>query len=209
MARPVGTRNQDFEEKRSALLRKLTGYLLRSDVIRPSFRQLAIAAETSEPTLRHYFQNRSGVIVDAFGLIQSESEHFRDTLRQPTSGSVDAVRGYFSYIEMLVKSERYTQAHVLGIRESLEDDDVKAAYLNKFVGPGVEALAERLSLTPGPPNTEEDARSAAMMIVASSVAFILHQEVLNGGKHMPFDREAYFSRFSDWFLNGLVNDEEK
>lgn len=209
MARPAGTRNQDFEEKRSALLRKLTAYLLRSDVIRPSFRQLAIAAETSEPTLRHYFQNRSGVIVDAFGLIESKSEHFRDTLRQPMTDSAEAVRGYFSYIEMLVKSERYAQVHVLGIRESLEDDDVKAAYLNKFVGPGVEALAERLIQTPGPPHSEEDARSAAMMIVASSVTLILHQDVLNGRKLMPFDRESYFSRFGDWFLNGLVNDEEK
>ena len=194
MARPAGVRNQDFEEKRIALLRKVTAYLLRDDVLKPSFRQLAIAAG-----------NRSGVIVEAFRLIHEESEHLRDFLRQPETDCAHAVRGYLDYVQTLAENERYVQAHVLGIRESLEDDQVKEAYLNLFVGPGVEALAERLIKTPGPPETYEDAQSAAMMIISASVTMILHQEVLNGRKFMPMDRKAYLEQFGHWFLTGLEN----
>jgi len=205
MARPAGVRNQDFEEKRIALLRKVTAYLLRDDVLKPSFRQLAIAADSSEPTLRHYFGNRSGVIVEAFRLIYRESEHLRDVLRQPEADCSRAVMGYLDYVETLAKNERYVQTHVLGIRESLEDEDVKEAYLTLFVGPGLEALAERLVKTPGPPDTEDEARSAAMMIISASVTMILHQEVLNGRKFMPMDRKAYLDQFGHWFLTGLKN----
>ncbi len=205
MARPAGVRNQDFEEKRIALLRKVTAYLLRDDVLKPSFRQLAIAADSSEPTLRHYFGNRSGVIVEAFRLIHEDSEHLRDFLRQPETDCAHAVRGYLDYVQTLAENERYVQAHVLGIRESLEDDQVKEAYLKLFVVPGVEALAERLIKTPGPPETYEDAQSAAMMIISASVTMILHQEVLNGRKFMPMDRKAYLEQFGHWFLTGLEN----
>lgn len=203
MARPAGVRNQDFEEKRGALLRKVTGYLLQDDVVRPSFRQLAIAADSSEPTLRHYFGNRAGVIVEAFKLIRRESEHLRDILRQPQKDCTTAVMSYVDYVLELAKSERYVQAHVLGIRESLDDDGVKEAYLTEFVGPGIEALTERLLGTPGPPHTPEEAQAAAMMIVSSSVTMILHQDVLNGRKYMPVDRKLYLEQFGNWFLRGL------
>ena len=204
MARPAGVRNQDFEEKRLALLRKVTGYLLRDDVIRPSFRQLAIAADTSEPTLRHYFQSRSGLIVAVLELIYQETDSFRNVLREPQDSPEQAVKGYLDYVQELAASERYVQMHAMGIRESREDDDIKETYLTKCVEPGVEALADRFVNSVGMPDDLETAKAAARMIISSSLAMTLHQEVLDGRKHVPIDKADFFGRVGDWVLHGLV-----
>jgi AcrR family transcriptional regulator len=38
-------------------------FALSGEIQRPSLRQLALAAETSEPTLRHYFTDRKGLVI--------------------------------------------------------------------------------------------------------------------------------------------------
>ena len=63
MPRPAGVRNHDFESKRTALLDTLTQFALEDNMQRPSLRQFAIAARASEPTLRHYFRDRQGLII--------------------------------------------------------------------------------------------------------------------------------------------------
>ena len=63
MPRPAGVRNHNFEAKRTALLETLTEFALQDDLRRPSLRQFALAAGASEPTLRHYFRDRQGVVI--------------------------------------------------------------------------------------------------------------------------------------------------
>ena len=91
MPRPPGTRNQDFAEKKLALVQKLADFLLSDDVELPSFRQMAIAADTSEPTLRHYFGDRSGVIIAVMAHIGKLAEPFREHTRKP-SDSIEEAR---------------------------------------------------------------------------------------------------------------------
>ena len=64
MSRPAGARNHDFCEKRTALLDTLTDFALAAALTRPSLRQIAIAANQSEPTLRHYFGDRQGLVLE-------------------------------------------------------------------------------------------------------------------------------------------------
>lgn len=64
MPRPAGARNHDFDEKRAALLDALTDFALSADLRRPSLRQFAQAMNASEPTLRHYFGDRQGLIIE-------------------------------------------------------------------------------------------------------------------------------------------------
>ena len=61
MARPRGTRSEDYEAKRAALIAKLRDRL-RAPGPRPSLRELSVAAEVSQPTLRHYFGDREGLV---------------------------------------------------------------------------------------------------------------------------------------------------
>ena len=75
MARPAGVKNQDYEEKRVALLDAMISHVEREDVVQPSLRQLAIAAGVSDINLKHYFGDRRGVVIALF-------KHMRDTTRQ-------------------------------------------------------------------------------------------------------------------------------
>ena len=62
MPRPKGTRDADYDVKRSDLLRGMSQHMMRRDSPRPSLRELASAAGVSVPTLRHYFGARPQVM---------------------------------------------------------------------------------------------------------------------------------------------------
>ncbi|MEO0786583.1 MAG: hypothetical protein AAFY10_12875, partial [Pseudomonadota bacterium] len=85
MPRPAGVRNRDFADKRASLLATLTDFALNSDLRRPSLRQFAIAAEASEPTLRHYFQDRQGVVVAILECIGERGQALWNMIATPAS----------------------------------------------------------------------------------------------------------------------------
>ena len=62
MGRPAGRRNADYDDERSALLGRLQVAVLAPGGAALSFRELAAAADVSPATLRHYFQDRPGVL---------------------------------------------------------------------------------------------------------------------------------------------------
>ena len=74
MPRPLGRRNPDYEEKRDRLIHDLTEYVLRSELTRPSFRQLAMAGQVAEPTLRHYFGDRETVASEILRVLGGRAE---------------------------------------------------------------------------------------------------------------------------------------
>jgi len=208
MPRPPGTRNQDFAEKRRALIDKLTWFVLREDAERPSLRQLAIAAETSEPTLRHYFTDRSGAIVAILAHVHEISEFMRDRARQPAGSVADSLKDYQAMIAEYREDTPYLQAHAFGIRESMSDPQARKAYLEYIVEPSVDALAERLIKTQGGPGDFQTARAAAFMLMSSTVFMLMHQRLLDGEIHKPVDMDAYFTLVRNWMLQGLENDPE-
>lgn len=205
MARPAGVRNSDFNQKKLSLLEKLTEYLLRDGVYVPSLRQLAIAAETSEPTLRHYFGDRSGLIVAVLEHIGKTDEPILTSLREPQESCEGALNGFMQYLQRFRAHRNYSKIQALGIRESLADEDVQSAYLQKLVRPGVEVLTERFLRSRGGPATFTEARSAATMTISASIFMVLHQDVLNGKEHMPIDHETYLEHVGQMFLKGIEN----
>ncbi|HRJ00802.1 MAG TPA: hypothetical protein PKV67_08485, partial [Hyphomonas sp.] len=89
MPRPSGARNHDFDEKRAALLNTLTRYALTADLRRPSLRQFAMAAKQSEPTLRHYFGDRQGLVIEILENLRSRAMPLWIAFEEP-SENVDA-----------------------------------------------------------------------------------------------------------------------
>lgn len=203
MARPAGVRNQDFEQKKQALTDKLLSYVLSDGVDRPSFRQLAIAAETSEPTLRHYFTDRTGLIIHLLEQITERSVPLREALGQPQDSLDDAVLGYFKQMAVLTRTEAYVRVHAFGIREAIGDETIQTFYLKKFLSPGIDSVAERLVRSKGGLRTFDEARHAAILIVSTSLLRVVHQEILKGKVHQPLDEEAYFERVGKWLLDGM------
>lgn len=203
MARPAGVRNQDFEQKKQALTDKLLTFVLSDGVDRPSFRQLAIAAETSEPTLRHYFTDRTGLIIHLLEQITERSVPLREALSQPQDSLDDAVTGYFRQMTVLTKTDGYVRVHAFGIREAMGDEGIQKFYLKKFLSAGIDSVAERLVRSKDGLTTFDEARHAAILIVSASLLRVVHQEVLKGKVHQPLDEEAYFDRVGKWLLDGL------
>lgn len=205
MPRPAGVRNQDFAEKKQTLTDKLLNFVLQEGTDRPSFRQLAIASGVSEPTLRHYFTDRTGLIVHLLKFINHRSEPMREALKQPQDGLANAIKGYFRYMDALTHSDAYVRVHAFGIRESMSDEEVQKVYVQEFLASGIDAVAERLVRSKGGPKTFDEARHAATLIVSASLLRVLHQEVLKGKVHKPLDQDKYFERVGDWLLNGMAD----
>lgn len=208
MARPTGVRNQDYEDKRAALLTSLADYVLTENVFVPSFRQMAIAAETSEPTLKHYFDNRTGLVLALLKHFHDSIAPLRDVLGRafPTIG--EAVRDYTEIAKQMSKDSRYINAHVFAIRESLIDVDIFGAYVRYLVEPGTAALAERLVKSKGGPVNYSTARIAASMIITNASTMAFRKIILGDKDPVPIDYDHQFSLMANWMLNGLANDPE-
>lgn len=208
MSRPSGVRNQDFAQKRQALLDKMEVFILEKGNESPSFRQLAIAAEISEPTLRHYFTDRSGVMVALIENFRDKSAFMRDATRQASDGIADSLEGYHQLVRRFRQDATFVQAQAFMIRESMADAAARRAYLEHIVEPSIDALADRLVRTKGGPANYQTARTAGMMLMSSSIFMILHQELLDAKEHAPVDEDWYFEHIRNWMRNGLKNDPE-
>ncbi|MEM5515970.1 hypothetical protein WNY37_03345 [Henriciella sp. AS95] len=202
MSRPAGVRNQDFEEKKEALVKAVADYVQSPGIESPSFRQMAIAADTSEPTLRHYFGDRSGVLVAVFKHISETVAHYRESVAEPGDSLRGSVDSYLDSVSQYRRDARYIEAHGLGIRESMVDEAARKAYLDYILTPGIEAIKHKLKGSPNGPKTPEAAHSAAVMLMASSIFAILYQELLNGKEHAPLDVDKYFSHLKIWLKDG-------
>ena len=208
MPRPPGTRNQDFANKKHALVEKLTEYLLSDNVELPSFRQMAIAAETSEPTLRHYFGDRSGVIATVMAHAGQLAEPMRAIVRQPAASIEEAIQTFHQLIIQFRESSRFIAGHAFGLRESMSDPLARKAYLQYIVEPNIDCVAERLVKSRGGPTNFQTARSLAMMLMSSSMFMVMHQNLLDGVEHKPINVSRQFDLIQAWLIDGVARNPE-
>ena len=208
MARPAGVKNQDYKAKRAALVEAATAFVLQEDVLLPSFRQIAIATGTSEPTLKHYFKSRSGLVIAIIEHINQMSDPMRALLRRSFPSIEEALRDYQALAQRISRDARFMRGHIFGIRESLVDNDVFAAYVTNLVEPGVAAFAERIVKSPGGPVNYSTARTAASMIFAN-VLFVGARDHLLGSKDPGANTlDLSYQLMTNWLLNGMVSDPE-
>ncbi|WP_084398553.1 hypothetical protein [Henriciella aquimarina] len=205
MARPAGVRNTDYEEKRAALVNRLTDYLLSDDIQLPSFRQLAIAAETSQPTLNHYFGGRTGAIIAVIEELANRSTATRDRLRLPAETVSEAVDQYTTIAIQLGKDNAYLNSHVLSIREGMTDPRIFEAYNTLLVEPGVAAIAERLVHSKGGPANYGSALTAAHMLMSSSMFMALRKKLLGT---VTVDIQREITLIGNWLKHGMLNDPD-
>ena len=118
MPRPSGARNHDFEKKRAALLDTLTEFALNSGVQRPSLRQFAMAAKQSEPTLRHYFVDRQGLVIEIIRSIAARSEQIWALVRAPSKDLATAVSEYIKMTEISFREGMFARSHAFGLVEA-------------------------------------------------------------------------------------------
>jgi AcrR family transcriptional regulator len=203
MPRPAGARNHDFDLKRAALLDALTDFALSADLRRPSLRQFAIAVHQSEPTLRHYFTDRQGLVVEILENIGRRATPLWAMVAMPAADLATAMEEYFRISEAGMRVGGFIRAHAFGLIEGLADELAGKAYLEKVLEPALNAVSDKLRATPGSPTSEPALRAAALATLSPMLVMSLHQELLGGAASAPIDIGATMTSLRAWLTRGL------
>ena len=203
MARPSGVRNHDFEEKRAALVNGLTHFAVTAELRRPSLRQFAKSVDTSEPTLRHYFKDRRGVVVAILQNMGKIGRTYRDDLAAPSDSIANAVKNYYLVATPGAQFDLFTRAHAFGLIEGIADATAGKAYLKYMLEPALTSITEKLSGTPGSPKSALELRAAAFAILSPLIFLGMHQTLLGGAGEAPVDSQATVGLLQTWLGHAI------
>jgi AcrR family transcriptional regulator len=203
MPRPAGARNHDFDLKRAALLDALTDFALSADLRRPSLRQFALAVHQSEPTLRHYFTDRQGLVIEILENIGRRATPLWAMVAMPAPDQATALEEYFRISEAGMRVGGFIRAHAFGLIEGLADEMAGKAYLEKVLEPALKSVSDKLRATPGGPKTEASLRAAALATLSPMLVMSLHQELLGGAESAPIDIGETMTSLRGWLSKGL------
>lgn len=199
MPRPLGRRNPDYDEKRDRLAQELTDFVLRSELTRSSFRQMAQAGQVAEPTLRHYFGDRDGAAEEILKVLGERAEPLIAAVRSTTDDKAQAIDTYVELSRLGMAISGFARAHMFGLIEGVADERVGKAYLAELLEPSLAALEERLRPHLGPDPTPARLRAAALMLFAPMLLMVIHQQLLGGAVSSPMDMDAVLNE-----LGGLA-----
>ncbi|MEQ9504903.1 MAG: TetR/AcrR family transcriptional regulator [Hyphomonas sp.] len=205
MPRPAGVRNHDFDQKRANLLDALTDFALTVATQRPSLRQFPIAAGQSEPTLRHYFTDRQGLVIEVLENIRQRAIPIWAVAATPASDPVASVQEFMDFSQVGMKDRGYTQAHTFGFMEGLGDPVVGRAYLEKILDPALESISDKFRDTPGGPAGPGELRAAALLVMGPLFLLVAHQEMLGGDENAPLDMPKTQNYLKEWLSRSFVS----
>lgn len=197
MPRPLGRRNPDYEEKRDRLVQELTDYVLRSELTRPSFRQLAMAGAVAEPTLRHYFGDRENVAGEILRVLGERAEPLMSAVAGQSPDAESAVSAYVQLSKAGVSHGGFARAHAFGLIEGVADEAVGRAYLEFLLEPSLQALEQRIRPHLAKDTSPEKVRAAAMIVFAPMLLAVLHQQLLGGAEAAPLNLDRYFDNLAE------------
>ena len=149
-----------------------------------------MAAGQSEPTLRHYFGDRQGLVIEILENLRSKAMPIWIAFAEPSENTEAALDAYFKLVSEGLKHGMFARGHAFGLIEGLADEVVGKAYLEKLLEPALQSLCDKLRVTPGGPSTEVGLRAAALAILSPLMLMTLHQDLLGGAKTAPIDMEA-------------------
>src|SRR3990167_3584025 len=198
MPRPPGARNHDFDTKRAALLDALTEFGINAALSRPSLRQFALAVGQSEPTIRHYFGDRQGLVIEIIINLGQRAQAIWDIVAEPSVDAATAVKEYLDLTLNGMTEGRFTRVHAFGLIEGFADDVVGKVYLEAMLEPSLKAFSDKLRNTPGAPRDEAELRAATLAATAPLFVVGVHQELLGGKTSMPIDMARPFAFLQRW-----------
>lgn len=208
MSRPRGARDADYEAKRVALLRRITGRVMRRETARPSFRQMAEAAEVSVPTLRHYFGDRPQLMAAILDNYLREGRRGLDAVAAPTGDLETSIRDYCAALVAAMRAPRDVvlgDVFAVAIAEGLLDHEIGPSALKFIIDPSVEVLRQRLDThVQRGEMIATDTRAAALFLISPLLLAILHQDHMGGRDTSPVDLNSAFDSICAAFLRAYA-----
>lgn len=170
-----------------------------------SLRQFAIRAGVSEPTLRHFFGDRQGVVIAILHHFARQADAWLARSAEPGTGLEASVDGYLQMSLEGFDNSLFVQAHAFALVESIHDPEVARAYLSIVVEPSLQAIERRLApgISPDGQNPER-VRHAALALYSTMLFAVLHQRLLRGQEARPLNMDAFFGDLVRLFGQGLA-----
>lgn len=198
MARPKGTKSPNYDARRDGLLARVAAYLVRVYPARPSFREIAAACDVSQPTLRHYFGSREGLIAAHFERYGQQGSPYLARL------AVTELPLRASLQEMArTILDGFTKPHVgtsqaVALSEGLAASESGPEYLAHVLEPTLQAVASRLRVHIARGEMRPcDPRFVATLLVSPILVAALHQDHLGGKSCFPLDVQALADESGD------------
>ena len=179
----VRARSADYDVKRRQLLGRIAIRFKQPD--RPSLRELAVAAEVSVPTLRHYFGDREGVVAAVLADAHARGAPFLALAARPDGPLPHSLR---TGLTQVVQGHLFAVGgfHAIGLTEGLLHRTMGPHYLQTILEPALQAFELRLQAHIDLGELKQiNVRHAALGLVAPVVLFMLHQGELGGHRVRP------------------------
>lgn len=201
MGRTAGTKNPGHDDKRRALAAAVIPRLLELGPA-ASLRELAAAAAVSVPTLRHYFEDRDGVVTAAMGEMLRQGEPHLAATAKPRRGGLRAslmamMRSILEGWQQFGVGQLYGTGLAMGLHHAV----LGPAYVSLLLEPLLQAVEARLAQHQRWGELgEHDVRFAALCLVSPVVLALLHQHGLGGRACRPLDVDAFVRAHVDGFV---------
>lgn len=185
-------------DRRTELLDALTEIALQEASAPTSLRQFAIRVGVSEPTLRHYFNDRQGVVIAIIEHLALKAASFWEQCANPGADLADAIHGYVDLAMSGFANHSFARAHAFALVESIHDPVVAKAYLTVIIEPSLVAIEHRLAPKLDPEGKEPDrVRHTALFVYAPILMAVLHQRLLQGQHVRPLNIADYTARLTE------------
>ncbi|MFC0340631.1 TetR/AcrR family transcriptional regulator [Paracoccus niistensis] len=199
--RSKGARNARFDERRAELLERLRARLTQRGAMRPTLRELAVAAECSVSTLNHYFGRRDDIVMAVFEDSGQRGQGQFQITRKAGPEFESSIRDAVILSWTVMTRHGVAAMLAMGMVEGMRDDLLGPAFIDTMFEPFVIALAERLDTHVALGQMRDvDTRMAALALASPLLLGALHQGELGGAKAYPLDGEA----FVDHVVQGFV-----
>lgn len=202
MARPSGSRDKQFKERRSALIALARQHLSASSGRNASWRDLASACGVSASTLAHYFGDRQSLVSAILERAREEGDVYLAMAARPAE---DFAASVHELVGMLGQGlDRGVLAlQVIGLSEGLGNAQSAQSYLGHHLEPMLGAIAARLQAHVDRGQMRPVAtRFAAIGLLSPMVIARLHQAELGGSSHYPMSLAAFDAAHADAFIRG-------
>jgi AcrR family transcriptional regulator len=202
MARPKGSRDAGYADRRASLLRRLADRLARFDGARPSLSQLAVAAGVTIPTLKYYFGGRDAVVDAVLLDCRRRGEPFMQAAAAAPDGGLRAsVQDFLIGFSGGLMRAPVGDVMAFALVEGLLSRSLGPRVAAEVLDPAADALEARLSahVARGEMTASVDLRHAALMLLSPVIVAALHQKHLCGSAGRPLDMDALCDSLADGF----------
>lgn len=150
-------------------------------------RQFAIRAGVSEPTLRHFFSDRQGVVVAILEHLAAQASGWLARMSEPVDNPAEGLNAFASAAQNDDVANLFTRAHSFALVEAIHDPVVARAYRRTMIDPSLAAIERRIG----------GAKPPAFAFYASMLLAILHQGPLGGAAEAPLDTSALLADLAE------------